>query len=139
MVRAILKTLTTLRDRCAMLAVEQNRAVLERLADPSPCPSPPLRGRGFETAKGGAGGPVPLLLHRVGATGKAWNGLRAILEVLRVSGLQGLVPPDSPTAASGVVEVDGRYRLAADPATVLTSAPSTTRTFRIPPASGTSS
>ncbi len=39
----------------------------------------------------------------------------AIDRHLRVAGLQGLVAPDSPAAAVGVVEESGRFRLALDP------------------------
>lgn len=39
----------------------------------------------------------------------------AIERHLRVSGLKGLVAPDSPAASIGVVEVEGGFRLAADP------------------------
>lgn len=51
------------------------------------------------------------------------NRAEAVERFLRVSGLYGLISPDSAEAASGIVEVDGRYRLAADPATVLVVAP----------------
>jgi pimeloyl-ACP methyl ester carboxylesterase len=39
----------------------------------------------------------------------------AIERYLRVSGLKGLVDADSPAAAAGIAEQDGRFRLAADP------------------------
>ena len=39
----------------------------------------------------------------------------AIERHLRVSGLAGLVPPDSPSAALGIAEAEGGFRLAADP------------------------
>lgn len=42
---------------------------------------------------------------------------------LKVSGLIGLVPPDGPVAATGVVEEDGRFRLAADQRTITAGAP----------------
>jgi pimeloyl-ACP methyl ester carboxylesterase len=47
-----------------------------------------------------------------------WFGTRAeaIERYLRVAGLFGLVDPDSAAAAIGIVEQDGRFRLAADPA-----------------------
>ncbi len=51
----------------------------------------------------------------------------AVALYLRVAGLDGLVAPDSPEAASGVVEQDGRYRLAADNATVAVGAPDPAR------------
>jgi pimeloyl-ACP methyl ester carboxylesterase len=42
---------------------------------------------------------------------------------LKVAGLSGLVDPSGPIAAAGVVEVDGRFRLAHDPATAGVGAP----------------
>jgi pimeloyl-ACP methyl ester carboxylesterase len=42
---------------------------------------------------------------------------------LRVAGLDGLVPPSGELAVSGIVEVGGRWRLAADPATLAVDAP----------------
>jgi pimeloyl-ACP methyl ester carboxylesterase len=42
---------------------------------------------------------------------------------LRVAGLDGLVPPAGELAASGIVEAGGRWRLAADPATLAVDAP----------------
>lgn len=39
----------------------------------------------------------------------------AIERYLRVSGLKGLLDPDSPAASVGVVEADGKFKLAADP------------------------
>ncbi len=39
----------------------------------------------------------------------------AIERYLRVSGLKGLLNPDSPAAAVGIAEADGKFRLAADP------------------------
>ncbi len=42
---------------------------------------------------------------------------------LRVSGLTGIVDATAPVVTAGVVEKDGRYRLAADPATVLVVGP----------------
>jgi pimeloyl-ACP methyl ester carboxylesterase len=47
----------------------------------------------------------------------------AVERFLKVSGLIGLVPPDGPIARTGVVEADGRFRLAADQRTVLAGAP----------------
>jgi pimeloyl-ACP methyl ester carboxylesterase len=41
----------------------------------------------------------------------------AIERYLRVAGLAGLIDPDGPDAAIGIVEEGGRFRLAADPAT----------------------
>jgi pimeloyl-ACP methyl ester carboxylesterase len=40
---------------------------------------------------------------------------QAIDRYLRVAGLKGLVHPGSAAAATGIVEVDGKFRLAADP------------------------
>lgn len=47
----------------------------------------------------------------------AWFAAReeAVERYLRVSGLKGLVDPRSPAAAVGIVEEQGRFRLAADP------------------------
>ena len=39
----------------------------------------------------------------------------AVERYLKVSGLAGLVDPGEPVASSGVVERDGRFRLASDP------------------------
>jgi pimeloyl-ACP methyl ester carboxylesterase len=39
----------------------------------------------------------------------------AIERYLRVAGLQGLMPPDSPAAAAGIAAEEGGFRLAADP------------------------
>jgi pimeloyl-ACP methyl ester carboxylesterase len=39
----------------------------------------------------------------------------AIERYLRVAGLDGLVAPDEPAASIGIVEAEGRFRLAADP------------------------
>jgi pimeloyl-ACP methyl ester carboxylesterase len=41
----------------------------------------------------------------------------AIQRYLKISGLSGLVPPDSPIASAGVAEGDQGWRLAADPGT----------------------
>jgi pimeloyl-ACP methyl ester carboxylesterase len=46
---------------------------------------------------------------------------------LKVSGLIGLVPPDGPIARTGVVEEDGRFRLAAEQRTITAGAPSIDR------------
>jgi pimeloyl-ACP methyl ester carboxylesterase len=47
----------------------------------------------------------------------AWFDTRAdaVARHLRLSGLDGLVPPDAPAAAAGVVGEDGRWRPALDP------------------------
>lgn len=47
----------------------------------------------------------------------------ALERYLRVAGLSGLVPLDSATAQAGVMEHDGVWELAADPATVLAGGP----------------
>jgi pimeloyl-ACP methyl ester carboxylesterase len=54
-----------------------------------------------------------------------WFGSReeAAAWFLRVAGLDGLVPPAGELAASGIVEAGGRWRLAADPATLAVGAP----------------
>lgn len=54
-----------------------------------------------------------------------WFGSRgeAAAWFLRVAGLDGLVPPAGELAASGIVEVGGRWRLASDPATLAVEAP----------------
>jgi pimeloyl-ACP methyl ester carboxylesterase len=54
-----------------------------------------------------------------------WFGSReeAATWFLRVAGLDGLVPPTGELAASGIVEAGGRWRLAADPATLAVTAP----------------
>jgi pimeloyl-ACP methyl ester carboxylesterase len=41
----------------------------------------------------------------------------AVDRMLKISGLAGLVPPDSPIVEAGILNVDGRYRLALDPRT----------------------
>jgi pimeloyl-ACP methyl ester carboxylesterase len=56
---------------------------------------------------------------------------QAIERYLRVSGLAGLVDPDSRLAASGVVEDDGGWRLAADNRTALVVGPDTTEIHRL--------
>ena len=48
---------------------------------------------------------------------------QAVERYLKVSGLAGLVDPDSPTAAAGVVEEDGAFRLAADPRAAAVAGP----------------
>ena len=47
----------------------------------------------------------------------------ALAAFVRFAGLDGVVAADSEVARSGVTEVDGGYRLAADPATMAVSAP----------------
>lgn len=56
---------------------------------------------------------------------------QAVERFLRVSGLAGLAEPDSPVAASGVVEVDGRWRLAADNRTALVAGSDTAEIYRL--------
>ncbi len=51
----------------------------------------------------------------------------AVERFLKVSGLIGLVPPDGAIAQTGVVEEDGRFRLAADQRTITAGAPSIDR------------
>jgi pimeloyl-ACP methyl ester carboxylesterase len=47
----------------------------------------------------------------------------ALQRYLRVSGLAGLIEPESDCAASGIVECDGKFRLAMDPRANLDGAP----------------
>jgi pimeloyl-ACP methyl ester carboxylesterase len=47
----------------------------------------------------------------------------ALERYLRVAGLSGLLPLDSATAQTGVIQCDGGWELAADPATVLAGGP----------------
>lgn len=54
----------------------------------------------------------------------------AIERYLKVSGLVGLVPPDAAEAAMGVVERDGRFRLAAAPAITAVAGPEVADLFR---------
>lgn len=57
-------------------------------------------------------------LLEIGRAPVRWFETRAeaIERYLRVSGLKGLVDADSPAAACGIAERDGKYRLAMDPA-----------------------
>ncbi len=55
----------------------------------------------------------------------------AIERFLRVSGLAGLADPDSPVAASGIVEHDGNWRLAADNRTALVAGADTTEIYHL--------
>ena len=55
----------------------------------------------------------------------------AVERYLRVSGLAGLVDPDSPAAASGIVEHDGRWRLAADNRCALVAGSDTAEIWRL--------
>ncbi len=56
---------------------------------------------------------------------------QAIDRFLRVSGLAGLVDPGSPVAASGIVEDDGAWRLAADNRTALVAGRDTAEIYRL--------
>jgi pimeloyl-ACP methyl ester carboxylesterase len=47
----------------------------------------------------------------------------ALAAFVRFAGLDGVLAPDSDLARSGVAEVDGGYRLAADPGTMAVSPP----------------
>lgn len=55
----------------------------------------------------------------------------AIKRFLKVSGLTGLIDPDSPTAAYGVIEDGDGWRLAADNRTALVAGSDTAEIFRI--------
>ena len=55
----------------------------------------------------------------------------AIERFLRVSGLAGLADPDTPVAASGNVEHDGNWRLAADNRTALVAGADTTEIYHL--------
>ncbi len=55
----------------------------------------------------------------------------AVERFLRVSGLAGLVEPDSLAAASGIVESDGRWRLAADNRTALVAGSDAAEIYRL--------
>jgi pimeloyl-ACP methyl ester carboxylesterase len=61
----------------------------------------------------------------VAAKPPAWFDGRddAVSRYLKVAGLAGLVDPSGPVASAGVVEQDGRWRLAHDPATAAVGAP----------------
>lgn len=50
---------------------------------------------------------------------------------LRVSGLGGLVEPDSPVVTNGIVEGDGQWRLAADNRTALVAGADTAEVYRL--------
>jgi pimeloyl-ACP methyl ester carboxylesterase len=64
-------------------------------------------------------------LKQLAATPARWfaNRAEAAERFLRVSGLTGIVDATAPVVTAGIVEADGRYRLAADPATVLVVGP----------------
>ncbi|MGD0143880.1 MAG: hypothetical protein ABSC92_12030 [Rhizomicrobium sp.] len=47
----------------------------------------------------------------------------AIARYLKVSGLSGLIAPDSPEAAAGIAQCENKWRLACDPATASIGAP----------------
>ena len=55
----------------------------------------------------------------------------AVERFLRVSGLAGLIDPASPAAATGVVEDDSRWRLAADNRTALVRGSDASEIFRV--------
>jgi pimeloyl-ACP methyl ester carboxylesterase len=61
-------------------------------------------------------------LRQFAASPVRWFGTRreATDRFLRVAGLVGLVEADAPVVEAGIVEEGGRFRLAADPAAVLT-------------------
>jgi len=54
-----------------------------------------------------------------------WLETRALAaeRFLRVTGLEGLLGADAPAVAAGITELQGRYRLSADPATVTAAGP----------------
>lgn len=64
--------------------------------------------------------------HQLSEAPVRWfdNETEAVDRYLKVSGLTGHVTPDAPEARSGVLERDGRYRLAADPKTYRVVGPS---------------
>ncbi len=55
----------------------------------------------------------------------------AVDRFLRVSGLAGLIEPDSLAAVSGIVEADGRWRLAADNRTALVAGSDAAEIYRL--------
>ncbi len=55
----------------------------------------------------------------------------AVERFLRASGLAGLIEPDSLAAVSGIVEADGRWRLAADNRTALVAGSDTAEIYRL--------
>lgn len=65
-------------------------------------------------------------LRQFAGTPTRWFASRAEAaeRFVRVAGLTGLADAESPVAAAGIVEEGGRWRLAADPATVLVAGPS---------------
>ena len=70
---------------------------------------------------------------RLAATPVRWFESRdaAVERFLRVSSLVGLAEFDSPVVASGIVEVDGRWRLAADNRTALVAGSDTAEIHRL--------
>ena len=70
---------------------------------------------------------------KLAATPVRWFETRdeAVERFLRVSGLTGLVDPGSPAAATGIVEADGRWRLAADNRTALVADSDTAEIYRL--------
>ena len=92
---------------------------------------------------GGAGEPVLLLLHGLGATADVWDGWRPLLAerwpgrwlapdlpghggsapLPRVSGLAGLLPAGGAAVTAGLREHAGGWRLALDPKAFAVGAP----------------
>lgn len=70
---------------------------------------------------------------KLAATPVRWFETRdeAVDRFLRVSGLTDLVDPDSPAAATGIVEANGRWRLAADNRTALVAGSDTVEIYRM--------
>jgi pimeloyl-ACP methyl ester carboxylesterase len=64
------------------------------------------------------------MAHLAETPARWFDDRSAVLErYLRVSGLSGLVTPDSDLAQSGIIEESGRFRLASDPRVHLVGAP----------------
>ena len=70
---------------------------------------------------------------KLAATPVRWFETRdeAVERFLRVSGLTELVDPGSPAVATGIVEVDGRWRIAADNRTALVAGSDTAEIYRL--------
>ena len=64
-------------------------------------------------------------MHAIGGKPSRWFEARdeAIERYLKVSGLFGIVPPDTPMAAAGIYQEDDKYRLAADNAVATVGGP----------------